>query len=212
MPGQLYTRPNPGLLELGGEARFEPPPPATEAPTEERIVASGPLVPRNYEGRAVTDAQCYELMFLAIEGQRIEVGARMDEYKWNNDMARAIEKLKNAIQIAIDKILGTDPDKTMRLPPEVSRFVWDNNVPMNGVLPHDKYKSFEEFDKQEFTAAQCRTIVSGLDIEKTKYTDMNSQNMQQTNIALSLLQVFQQLLTALIDMIKRIKEQIASKV
>jgi len=207
MPGQIQTRPNPELL-LQTDA------PAKEVPlmnADPAPFVGGLLVPRNYDTKPVTDSACFAMMFQAIENQRLEVSSRMDEYKWNNEMARAIERLKNATQIAIDKDIGSDPNKTTTLPSDVARYMWDNNLQIDGVFPR-KYASFEEFAGQKYSAAQLRTAIGSLDIKKTEYTDMNSQYMQQTNIALSLLQVVQQLLTSLIDMVKRIKEQITSKV
>jgi hypothetical protein len=176
------------------------------------VPLKSPLVTRNYEPKPATDAENFRAMFMAIDAQRQEVGARMEDYRYNNDMARAIEKLKNAIRVQLDKIKAEEPDRKIQLDHDLAWYIYSNNLPINGVNPRDKYPTFTEFADQRYGADQLSGIIGTLDIDKSNYTDANSQYMQQMQLALGLLQVYQQLLTGLIDATKRIKEGITSKV
>ncbi|WP_422649746.1 Secretion protein EspA [Cupriavidus sp. H18C1] len=212
MPG-VATRPNPILGQQTDAAVNFPPPPPSVSVDEPVIVANAPLVTRNYTPLAATDAANFQAMFMAIESQRQEVGARMEDYRYNNDMARAIEQLKNSVRMLLDKIrAGDDPKKTIQLDPQLAWFIWNNNLEVKGYKPLDKFANFTEFSNERYSADELSTVISSLDIDKSKYTDANSQYMQQMQLALGLLQVYQQLLTSLIDQTKRIKETVTSKI
>lgn len=209
----VAPRPNP-MLDLQTDAPLKEQLPPPSLPVDEPVtLANAPLVTRNYNPLAATDAANFQAMFMAIESQRQEVGARMEDYRYNNEMARAIEQLKNSVRVLLDQIrAGDDPKKTMQLSPQLAWFVWSNNLEVKGSKPLDKFKTFQEFASQQYTADELNTVISSLDIDKSKYTDANSQYMQQMQLALGLLQVFQQLLTSLIDQTKRIKETVTSKI
>ncbi len=205
--------PLPPMVGQQGDALISPPPPPPAVPVDEPItVAKAPLVTRNYTPVAATDAANFQAMFMAIESQRQEVGARMEDYRYNNEMARAIEKLKNAIRVLLDQIrAGDDPKKKLQIDQQLAWYIWSNNLEVKGYKPWEKFENFTQFASEEYSADELNTVISSLDIDKSKYTDANSQYMQQMQLALGLLQVFQQLLTALIEACKRIKEAVVSK-
>lgn len=208
----VAPRPNPTPLQTDAAVSV---PPSVPSPTIDEPVKidNGPLVTRNYAPLAATDAANFQAMFMAIESQRQEVGARMEDYRFNNEMARAIEELKNSVRVLLDQIRASDdPKKTMQLGQKLAWFIWSNNLEVKGYKPLDKFENFTQFAAEKYSADELNTVISSLDIDKSKYTDANSQYMQQMQLALGLLQVYQQLLTSLIDQSKRIKETIASKV
>ncbi|MBO4123457.1 hypothetical protein J5T34_22245 [Cupriavidus gilardii] len=209
MPSYVAPRPTP-WLETDAPLNDKLPP--TLSPVAEPPVIPGPLVTRNYNPLAATDAANFQAMFMAIESQRQEVGARMEDFRYNNDMARAIEQLKNGVRVLIDQIQAEDPTRRIKLGSQLAWFIWTNNLEVKGYKPQEKFATFQEFADQDYSLNELNTVISSLEIDKSKYTDANSQYMQQMQLALGLLQVFQQLLTALIDATKRVKEQVAAKI
>ncbi|NSX05751.1 hypothetical protein [Cupriavidus gilardii] len=205
----VAPRPTPGQAQTDMPIAATLPTPPTsviEAPT------NGPLVTRNYTPLAATDAANFQAMFMAIDSQRQEVGARMEDYRYNNDMARAIEQLKNSVRVLIDQIRSDDPTKKVKLGSQLAWYLWSNNLEVKGYKPQEKFATFQEFADQEYSVDELNTVISSLEIDKSKYSDANSQYMQQMQLALGLLQVFQQLLTSLIDQTKRVKETVVSKI
>lgn len=172
-----------------------------------------PLVSRREVSSAEgTDALIFAAMFMFIDIQRLEVAKMMDTVKYNNDMARELEKLKGLVQAAVDRLRGADgKNPTEKLDPKVIAYLWANNVEIEGVPVREKYPNIQALSDKQWTAGELTQVVTALDIKRTEYTDMNSQNMQKLQMALGLLQVFQQMLTSLIDSWKRVKESIASK-
>lgn len=159
-----------------------------------------------------TDALIFAAMFLFIEVQRGEVAKMMEAVQYNNDMARKIEELKAAANAAADRArakTGANPTET--LPQNVVDYLWYADAVVGGENFRSKFASIEEARAKAWSPTELTQITTALDIERTKFTDMNSQMMQKLQMQLGLLNVYQQMLTSLIDSWKRVKETIASK-
>lgn len=187
--------------------------PGEQVEEAEEYLAKPTISRKEVTGADGTDALIFKAMFLFIDFQRREVASMMETVKYNNDMARQIEQYKVNVNAAADRARGKEgQNPTVKLDDTSPiDYMWNQNLTFDGQPFRMLYPDLKTAREKGWTATELTQMATALDIKRTEFTDMNSQSMQLLQMALGLLQVFQQMLTGLIDAWKRVKEGVAQK-
>ncbi|MGY8524675.1 hypothetical protein [Paracidovorax citrulli] len=201
------------VIEEGSGMPWTPPANDAKAPSSVQMASATTPTPqrktKDQLGGMGQDAAIVLSLLQQMDFNRLDLAGRMDDQRFNNEMARLCDELKSVAQNELLRLRRENKDAKMTLSKELSDLLWTNNSRIGGVAVTETYKSYEDFAKHEFSLDQMENVISAVDSLRTKHTNVSSEFMQQIQVAVGFVQIIQQIVSSFIDGQTKYKKGVA---
>lgn len=201
------------VVEEGSGMPWPPPANDVKAPNSVQMAAATTPTPQRKTkeqlGGMGQDAAIVLSLLQQMDFNRLDLAGRMDDQRFNNEMARLCDELKSVAQNELLRLRRVDNNAKMTLNKELSDLLWTNNSRIGGVAVTEKFKSYDEFAKHEFSLDEMENVISAVDSLRTKHTNVSSEFMQQIQVAVGFVQIIQQIVSSFIDGQTKYKKGVA---